>query len=117
MSANQIPIRANFGLLPEPTKSATSLVTSAAVNLLILGLILYAGMTAKRVIQAHKFEQTELIFPTTPPPPPMKLKIKVPPPPPKIEIPRPALVKLEAPKINIPKPEPKPEVKPIQLES
>src|SRR5258707_7394861 len=74
-------------------------------------------MAAKGVIQAHKFERTDLIFPTTPPPPPMKLKIKVPPPPPKLEIPKPALVKLEAPKINIPKPEPKPEVKPIPLEA
>lgn len=89
ISACQISIRTNFGLLPAPTNSATSLA-SAAVNLLILGLILYVGMTAKRFIQAHKFEQTELIFPTTPPPPPMKLKIEVPPPPPKIEIPKPA---------------------------
>jgi len=118
MPVNQPPIRANFGLLPEAERSTSSIVTSAAINLLILAAVLYIGMTAKRVIQAHKFEQTELIFPTTPPPPPpMKLKIKVPPPPPKVEIPRPALVKLEAPKINIPKPEPKPEVKPVQLEA
>jgi len=115
MSANQVQIRANFGLLPEPTKSVASIVTSAAVNLTILGIVFYLGMTARRVIQQHKFEQTELIFPTTPPPP-VKLKMKLPPPP-KIEVPRPAVVKLEAPKINIPKPEPKPEVKPIQMEA
>jgi len=117
MPVNQPPIRANFGLLPEAERSTSSILTSAAINLLILFAVLYIGMTAKRVIQAHKFEQTELIFPTTPPPPPIKLKVKVPPPPPKIEVPKPALVKLEAPKINIPKPEPKPEVKPIQLEA
>jgi TonB family protein len=114
MSNNGYPIRANFGLLPEPQKSPASFVTSTAINLAILGTVLYIGMTAKRVMEAHKYEQTELIFPTTPPPPPMKLKI---PPPPKIEQPKMPEVKLEAPKINLPKPEPKPEVKPIQMEA
>ncbi|KAA6459784.1 energy transducer TonB [Acidobacteria bacterium AB60] len=115
MPVNELPIRANFGLLPEPQRNAASLVTSAAVNLTILALILYIGMTAKRVIQAHKYEHTELIFPTTPPPPPLKMKM---PTPPKIAPPKPMeQVKLEAPKINIPKPEPKPEVKPIQMEA
>lgn len=116
MPVNQLPIRANFGLLPEPQRNAASLMTSAAVNLTILALVFYIGMTAKRVMQAHKYEQTELIFPTTPPPPPMKMKL---PTPAKIEPPKPVVehVKLEAPKINIPKPEPKPEVKPIQMEA
>jgi len=66
MPVNQPPIRANFGLLPEAERSTSSILTSAAINLLILFAVLYLGMTAKRVIQAHKFEQTELIFPTTP---------------------------------------------------
>lgn len=114
MSANQLPIRANFGLLPEPQKSPASFVTSSAINLTILGLVLYLGATARNVIQQHKYEQTELIFPTTPPPPPIKMKM---PPPPKIDMPKPVEVKLEAPKINLPKPEPKPEVKPIQMEA
>lgn len=114
MPMNGYPIRANFGLLPEPQRSTASFVTSALINGVILAVILYVGMTAKRVIQAHKFEQTELIFPTTPPPPPIKIKI---PPPPKIEPPKPNEVKLEAPKIQLPKPEPKPEVKPIQMEA
>ena len=115
MSVNQPPIRANFGLLPETQKSTTSVVTSAVINLAILGIILYVGMTARRVIQQHKFEQTELIFPTTPPPPPIKMKM---PTPPKIQPPpRPVEVKLEAPKINLPKPEPKPEIKPILMEA
>jgi TonB family protein len=113
MSVNQAPIRANFGLLPEPERSPASFATSATVNLAILALVLYVGVTTKKAIQAHKFEHTELIFPTTPPPP-IKLKM---PPPPKVEPPKPAEVKLEAPKINLPKPEPKPEVKPVQLEA
>jgi TonB family protein len=113
MSTNGYPIRANFGLLPEPQKSPGSFITSAAINLSILGLCLYIGMTAKRAIETHKFEQTELIFPTTPPPPPIKLKV---PPPPKVE-PKMPEVKLEPPKIKLPRPEPKPEVKPIQMEA
>ncbi|HKF50602.1 MAG TPA: energy transducer TonB [Terracidiphilus sp.] len=87
-------------------------MTSAAINLTILAVIFYVGMTAKRVIEQHQFEQTELIFPTAPPPP-IKLKI---PPPPKVE-PKPQEVKLDAPKIQLPKPEPKQDVKPIQMEA
>jgi len=112
MPRNGYPIRSNFGLLPEPQRSPASFVTSAAINLSILALLLYVGMTAKRVVETHTFEQTELIFPTTPPP---QVKIKIPPPP-KIEQPKPE-VKLEAPKINLPKPEPKPDVKPLQMEA
>ncbi len=113
MSRNGYPIRSNFGLLPEPQRSPASFVTSAAINLSILALLLYVGMTAKRVVETHTFEQTELVFPTTPPP---QVKVKIPPPP-KIEQPKMPEVKLEAPKINLPKPEPKPDVKPIQMEA
>jgi len=104
MSRNGYPIRSTFGLLPEPQRSPASFVTSAAINLSILALLLYVGMTAKRVVEKHSFEQTELIFPTTPPP---QVKVKIPPPP-KIEQPKLPEVKLDAPKINLPKPEPKP---------
>ncbi len=116
---NRVPppaIRANFGLLPEPEKSRASYVTSAAVNLIILALVIYIGMTAKHVMQQHKYEQTELIFPTTPPPPPVKLKV-TPPPPPKVDTPKLPEVKLDAPKINMPKIEKKPDLKPIQMEA
>ncbi|MFZ0392471.1 MAG: energy transducer TonB [Terracidiphilus sp.] len=114
MSATGYPIRANFGLLPEPERSAASFVTSAIVNLTILAIVLYVGMTAKNALEERHFEQTELIFPTTPPPP-VKVKIT---PPPKIEPPKPPEVaKLEAPKINWPKPEPKPETKPLVMEA
>jgi TonB family protein len=113
MPANPPPIRANFGLLPEPKRSPASFVTSAAINSLILALAIYIGMTAKKVIETHKYEQTELIFPVEPPPP---VKIKLPPPP-KIQPPKPPEVaKLEPPKINMPKPVPQPEVKPLHLE-
>ena len=112
MPATPPPIRANFGLLPEPKSSPASFVTSAAINTLILALAIYIGVTAKRVIETHKFEQTELIFPVEAPPPP-KIKINPPklPPPPK-----PPEVKLQPPKINMPKPVPQPEVKPLHLE-
>lgn len=114
MAADQLPIRANFGLLPEPQRSPASFVTSTIVNLSVLAILLYIGVTARHVVQSHKFEQMELILPTTPPPPPIKMKL---PPPPKIQPPTPPEVaKLEAPRINLPKPEPKPELKPIQME-
>lgn len=114
MSLDRNSARASFGLLPEPERSPASFITSAVVNLTILAIVLYVGMTAKRVIEAHRYEQTELIFPTTPPPPPIKMKM---PPPPKVETPKLPEVKLDAPKINMPKIEPKPDLKPLQMES
>jgi TonB family protein len=113
MSVNH-PINASFGLLPEPERSPASFLTSAAVNLTVLALAVYVGMTARHVLTAHHYEQTELIFPTTPPPPPVKLKM---PPPPPVETPKLPEVKLDAPKIHMPKVEPKPDVKPVELES
>jgi len=107
-------VRANFGLLPEPERSPASFFTSAAVNLTILAVAMYIGMTAKQVLQQHKYEQTELIFPTTPPPPPLKMKM---PPPPKVQPPKLPEVKLDAPKINMPKVEPKPDLKPLHMEA
>jgi TonB family protein len=114
MPANQYRIKANFGLLPEPEKSPASFITSAAVNMAILALFLYVGMTAKRVIEQHKYEQTDLILPSTPAPPPITVKV---PPPPRIEPPRPTVVKLDAPRFQLPKVEPKPDIKPIQMEA
>jgi len=114
MTTNPYPIRSNFGLLPEPESNPASLFTSAVVNLMILLAFLYVGMTARHVLQEHKFEQTTLILPATPPPPPMKMKM---PTPPKVELPKMPEVKLEAPKITMPKVEPKPDLKPIQMEA
>jgi len=116
LPVNRPQVRANFGLLPEPERSPASFITSAAVNLIILAAVIYVGMTARSVIQAHRYEQTELIFPTTPPPPPAPLKMKMPPPP-KVETPKMPEVKLDAPKINMPKIEKKPDLKPLQMEA
>ena len=63
-------------------------------------------------MEEHKYEDTVLIVPTTPPPPE---KVKLPEPP-KIQPPK-VEVKYDAPKINMPKPEPKPDLKPIQMEA
>jgi TonB family protein len=114
-SRPQPQVRSNFGLLPEPERSPASFITSAVVNLSILAVVIYIGMTARKVIQEHRYEQTELIFPTTPPPPPVKMKI--PPPPKVVETPKLPEVKLDAPKINMPKIEKKPDLKPMQMEA
>jgi TonB family protein len=105
------PGRTNFGPLPEPERSTVSFLTSAAINGSILALALYIGATARHVLEAHKYEFTELIVPTTPPPP----KVKVPPLPELPPPPKPPKLEMEAPKIEIPKP--KPEPKPIQMEA
>jgi TonB family protein len=115
MQMSGYPGRTSFGLLPEPEGRSAPFVTSATVNVIILGLMIYIGMTAKQVLQQHKFEQTELVFPTTPPPQP---KFKTPPPPKLPDLPKPKLeMQFEQPKIKMPKPEPKPALKPLEMES
>lgn len=115
MQMSGYPVRASFGLLPEPEGRSAPFITSATVNVVILSMVIYVGMTAKHVLQEHKFEQTELVFPTTPPPPP---KIKTPPPPKLPDLPKPKLqVQLDQPKIKMPKIEPKPALKPVEMEA
>jgi TonB family protein len=99
-----------LGLLPKPEQRPGTFFTSALINFLLLGLFVVMGMTAKRVMDQHKYEQTVLIFPTTPPPP-LKLRI----PQPRVHPPRPPEAKLEPPKIALPKIEP--EIKPIRMEA
>ncbi|HUD15509.1 MAG TPA: TonB family protein [Terracidiphilus sp.] len=108
------PGRSNFGLLPEPERSPASFFTSMVVNGLIVLIAIYLGSQVKTIV-AHRYEETVLIIPSTPPPPP---KVKLPEPP-KITPPEPLKiqVKLEQPKIVMPKVEPKPEPKPIQMEA
>lgn len=106
------PVSFTLGLLPEPERRPATYVTSAAVNFVLLGVFLLLGMTARSVIEQHHYEQTVLIFPTTPPP---LRKLSVPPP--RTHPPKPPEVKLEAPKIALPKLEPKPEIKPIRMEA
>ena len=114
MPVKRNPNQATFGLLPEPERSTASFVTSIVINGTILAIMLYIGATAKQVVDQHRYEETLLILPAKQPPPPPKPKM--PPPPPKIEErPKTLDVKFEAPKIKIPRPEPKPE-KPIQMD-
>jgi len=116
--AVRYPERTTFGLLPEPEGRAGSFFTSLVVNGLILALLLFIGATAKKVMDQHKYEYTELIVPTPPPPPPPKIKVKVPPTP--KDLPEPVRLpepKFQPPKIKIPKPEPKPDLKPVAMEA
>lgn len=115
MQMSGYPGGTSFGLLPEPEGRSASFFTSATVNVIILGLMIWVGMTAKHVLQQRHFEQTELIFPTTPPPQP---KFKTPPPPKLPDLPKPKLeVQMEQPKIKMPKLEPKPALKPLEMEA
>jgi TonB family protein len=115
MQMSGYPGQTSFGLLPEAEGRSAPFVTSATVNVVVLGLAIYVGMTAKHVMQQRHFEQTELIFPTTPPPQP---KFKTPPPPKLPDLPKPKLeVQMEQPKINLPKVEPKPALKPLEMEA
>ena len=103
------PVSCTLGLLPEPERRPASFVTSAVVNVLLLGLFMLLGMTAKKVIEQH-YEQTILTFPITPPPP---LKLSTP----RIHPPKPPEIKLERPKLALPKIEPRPEPKPMRMET
>lgn len=101
-----------FGLLPDPESRPGSFITSVAINLSILLIVVYIGMATKRVLIQNKFEATLLIAPTQPPKP---IQVKSP----VVHIePDPApRVKLDAPKIEIPRVEHNPEPKPIQMEA
>ncbi|KAA6458362.1 energy transducer TonB [Acidobacteria bacterium AB60] len=110
MATAEISLPSSLGLLPEPERHPASFLTSAVINLAILGFFLVIGMTARNVIQQHRYEQTVLIVPTAPPPP-VKLSV------PKIHPPKPPEIKLDRPKIALPKIEPRPELKPIQMEA
>ena len=114
MPMNPPPGWTNFGLLPEPEGRSASFITSTIVNAAILILAIVLGMTARRAIVQHHYEMTELIVPNTPPP---AEKVRPPEPPKLPDLPKPPEVKLEAPKINAPKPEPKPSPKEIQMEA
>ena len=59
MPETPYPGRITFGLLPEPEGTTASFVTSSVVNLTILALLLLIGVTAKRAIDQHQYEQTD----------------------------------------------------------
>ncbi|WP_263359384.1 energy transducer TonB [Acidicapsa ligni] len=108
MQTNSYAGRARFGLLPEPERNPASIVTSFIINGAILILLLVFGTVAHHELEARKLEKTEIVFPTTPPP---EIKVKIPPPPKMPAPPKPQIVKLEPPKIIMPKLEAKPDVK------
>lgn len=112
MQLNSYPEGLRLGLLPENEGRSASFITSTVINLCILALAIYIGITARHVLEQHKYEQTELIFPTQPPPQP---KVKVTPPPKLPDPPKMPEVKLAEQKINMPTP--KPEPKEIQMEA
>ena len=96
-----------FRLLPEAKKNTASLVTSCIVNGAFIAFLLILRTVAHHEIQIRKMETTEIYFPVTPPP---KIKIKLPAPK-RLAPMEPKVAKLEAPKIKIPRVEPKPEIK------
>jgi TonB family protein len=118
MAVNYTPGRTNFGMLPEPERSVGSFIASMILNASIFGLVILVASTAKHAIEAHHYEETILVIPNTPPPPPPP-KVKIPDPPKiePVEQPKMPEVKLEQPKIKMPKLEPKPEPKPIEMEA
>ena len=111
MPVNPNSGRATFGLLPEPERSLASFITSAVVNSALILAMIYLGATAKKAIEEHRYQETLLVVPTKPEPPKPKMKL----PPPVEEKPQPN-VHFEQPKINMPRPEPKPEMKPLVAE-
>jgi TonB family protein len=84
------------------------------VNASLLALFLAVGILMKPQLVHHVFEETTLVLPHTKTPEKPKIKVETPklPEPPKMLV-----VKLEAPKIVMPKIEPKPEPKPVQIEA
>ncbi len=70
------PDHAIFGLLPQPEGRRRSFVTSSILNLTLLSVCIFAGMSAPKVMERH-YEETQLIAPTLPPP----IKIRQPRPP------------------------------------
>jgi len=106
------PGRTNFGLLPEPEGRSVGFITSSLINLTVLAVVLYVGMTAKQVIERH-YEMTELFVPAKTPPE-MKMKRPLPKLPPPVEHPK-LQLELQPKKIEMPKP--KPEPKPVQMEA
>jgi TonB family protein len=100
-----------LGLLPEPEGRPAGFVASSIINVTILALAVYVGMTAKQVIE-RQYEMTELIVPSEPPP---AVKIKQPPPREMPPPPDPPKVQLQERQIVPPKP--KPEPKPVQMDA
>jgi TonB family protein len=94
--------RGTFGLLPEPEGRMGSFGMSMVINVTIAALLLLLTIAQVHQVQEHRYETTQLIFPVEQPKPyvPPVPRVKIIPPPP--------VVKLEQPKIEMPKPLPAP---------
>jgi TonB family protein len=94
--------RATFGLLPEPEGRMGSFGMSMVINVTIAALLLVLTIAQVHQVQEHRYQTTQLIFPVEQPKPyvPPVPKIKFVPPPP--------VVKVEQPKIEMPKELPPP---------
>ena len=94
--------RATFGLLPEPEGRMGSFGMSMVINVTIAALLLVLTIAQVHQVQEHRYQTTQLIFPVEQPKPyvPPVPKIKFVPPPP--------TVKVDQPKIEMPKELPPP---------
>ncbi len=94
--------RATFGLLPEPEGRMGSFGMSMVINVTLAALLLLLTIAQVHQVHEHRYQTTQLIFPVEQPKPfvPPVPKIKFLPPPP--------VVKLDQPKIELPKTLPPP---------
>ncbi len=109
-----LPIRENFGLLPEPEGRWGSFGVSMVTNLTIMALVVLLTAAVHKVQKEKYIEHMVFVQQNTPPPPPKLVipKVKV------IAPPQPQVVKLEPPKIVMPKIQPPPEIpKPVKLDT
>jgi TonB family protein len=108
-----LPIRESFGLLPEPEGRWGSFGVSMVTNLTIMALVVLLTAAVHKV-QKEKYIEHMVFTEQQPPPPPKPIipKVKV------IAPPQPQVVKLDPPKIVVPKIQPPPELpKPVKLDT
>ena len=109
-----LPIRENFGLLPEPEGRWGSFGVSMVSNITIMALVVLLTAAVHKVEKQKYIEHMVFVEKNPPPPPPKVIipKVKV------IAPPQPQVVKLEPPKIVMPKIQPPPELpKPVKLDT
>lgn len=109
MPTNDLLNRTNFGLLEDPKGRYGSFTVSFITNMILAGLLILFMMAQLHRAAARRYQQTQLIFPTSEPPkvskPPLP-PVKVVPPPPqqlaKIIPPKPELNEPLPPKVQMP---------------
>src|ERR1700734_1515463 len=108
------PIRDSFGLLPEPEGRWGSFGVSMVSNITIMALVVLLTAAVHKVEKQKYIEHMVFVEKNPPPPPPKPIipKVKV------IAPPQPQVVKMEPPKIVVPKIQPPPEIpKPVKLDT